>query len=98
MGVNHLLLGETDKAAELLKKARAENPRLWYIHLWLAGALAIKSDLDEAKAALTEAIRLKPEMKSLKQYSKLSSGNSDYMALRAKTLDAGLRRAGFPEE
>jgi TolB-like protein/class 3 adenylate cyclase/Tfp pilus assembly protein PilF len=98
LGTNYLLLGETDKAVELLKTARSENPRLWYIHLWLAGALAIKGDLDDAKVVLAEAIRLKPEMNSLKQYSRFLSGNSDYMALRDKTLDVGLRRAGFPEE
>ena len=32
MGANHLLLGKTDKAVELFRTARAENPRLWYTH------------------------------------------------------------------
>ena len=67
-------------------------------HLWLAGALGFKGDLDEARTALAEAIKLKPEMNSLKQMRASGVGNSDYVALRDKTFYVGLRRAGMPEE
>jgi tetratricopeptide (TPR) repeat protein len=87
-----------DQAIDLLRKVRAENPRSFVFHLWLAGALGFKSDLDEARTALAEAIRLKPEMNSLKQLGASSPGNSDYGALREKTFYVGLRRAGMPEE
>jgi tetratricopeptide (TPR) repeat protein len=94
----HLLLGHVDQAIDLLRKARAENPRSFVFHLWLAGALGFKGDLDDARAALAEAIKLKPEMNSLKQMRASSPGNSDYVALREKTFYVGLRRAGMPEE
>jgi hypothetical protein len=40
-----------------LKTARAINPRLFFIHLWLAAALGLKEELDEAGAALRQAFR-----------------------------------------
>jgi adenylate cyclase len=98
LGLCHLLLGHVDQAIDLLRKARAENPRAYGFHLWLAGALGFKGDLDEARTALAEAIKLKPEMNSLKQMRASSVGNSDYVALREKTFYVGLRRAGMPEE
>jgi tetratricopeptide (TPR) repeat protein len=98
LGLCHLLLGHADQAIDLLRKARAENPRSYGFHLWLAGALGFKGDLDEARTALAEAIKLKPEMNSLKQMRASSVGNSDYVALREKTFYVGLRRAGMPEE
>jgi TolB-like protein/Tfp pilus assembly protein PilF len=98
LGFCHLLLGHVDQAIDLLTKARAENPRSYVFHLWLAGALGFKDDLDEARTALAEAIKLKPKTNSLKQLSASSPGNSDYVALRDKTFYVGLRRAGMPEE
>jgi adenylate cyclase len=98
LGYCHLLLGHVDQAIDLLRKARAENPRSFLFHLWLAGALGFKGDLDEAKAALAESLKLKPEMNSLKQLRASSPSNSDYGALRDKTFYVGLRRAGMPEE
>jgi adenylate cyclase len=70
------------------------------IHFWLAGALGLKGDLDEARAALVKALELKPEVGSLAQYQAQHpwETNPEYLALRAKTRDAGLRRAGFPDE
>src|SRR6516162_4373538 len=65
LGVCHLLLGHVDQAVELLGRARAENPRFWYIHYWLAAALGLRGELDEARAALAESIRLNPEVNSL---------------------------------
>lgn len=96
-----LLLGHVDQAIDLLRRARAANPRLGSIPLWLAGALGLKGELDEAKAALAEFIKLEPNMKSLAQLRARSHpivGTARYQALREKTLDVGLRCAGFPDE
>src|SRR6516225_10918336 len=65
LGMCHLLLGHADQAVELLSRARAENPRFWYIHYWLSAALGLRGELDEARAGLAESIRLDPEVNSL---------------------------------
>jgi adenylate cyclase len=100
LGACHLLLGHADQATDLLRRARVANPRYWYIHFWLAGALGFIGELDEARAALAKAIELKPEVSSLARYRIQHPWEIDpaYLALRAKTLDVGLRRAGFPDE
>jgi TolB-like protein/class 3 adenylate cyclase/Tfp pilus assembly protein PilF len=99
LGLCHLLLGHLDQAIDLLRKARAENPRQYYIHLWLAGALGLKGDLDEGKAALAESLKLKPEISSFaaQRANVPWAANPPHWALREKTLNIGLRRIGFPE-
>ena len=62
LGQCHLLLGHVDEAIELFRKASAASPRAYFVHLNLAGALGLRGDLDEARTALAEAIRLKPEV------------------------------------
>ena len=99
LGDCHLLLGQTDEAIDFLRKSRAANPRL--PPLFLAAALGLRGDIDEAKATLAEALKLKPEWNSLAQLSaKVPNWNASpqFVALREKTVDVGLRRAGFPEE
>jgi TolB-like protein/class 3 adenylate cyclase/Tfp pilus assembly protein PilF len=100
MGQCHLLLGRVDHAIDFLERARAENPRLWYIHATLAGALGLGGDIDEASAALAESINLRPEINSLAQWRAHAPWNThpQYWALREKTLNVGLRRAGMPDE
>jgi adenylate cyclase len=66
LGMCHLLLGDVDQAIDLITKARARNPRSWFLHLYLAGALGFSGHVDGAKAALAESIKLKPEVNSLK--------------------------------
>ena len=84
---------------ELLIKSRAENPRLWYIHLDLAGALGLSGDLNEARTALAKAIELKPEMNSLARLRAYPGGsNREFRGLCENTVNLGLRRAGLPEE
>jgi len=87
-----------DKAINLLGKARASNPRLWFVQLSLAGALGLRGELEGAKAALAEAIKLKPEINSLARLRahRARSSNPEFWALREKTVNVGLRRAGFP--
>ena len=100
LGYAHLLLGHIDEAINLLRRARAENPRLFYVHFALAGALGLKGDIEEAKLELAEAIRLKPEYNTLKR---IVAGvpdltNPKVWALREKTINIGLRNAGLPDE
>jgi tetratricopeptide (TPR) repeat protein len=94
------LLGQVDEAIALLRKACAALPGDYFLHLNLAGALGIRGDLDEARAALAEALRIKPEVNSLTKYRAHTPwiGNPRHWALRENTLNTGLRRAGLPEE
>jgi tetratricopeptide (TPR) repeat protein len=101
LGDCHLLLGQTDEAIDFLRKSRAANPRFWGIHLFLAAALGLRGDVDEAKAALAESLKLRPEWNSLAKLSANapnSNASPQFVALREKTVDVGLRRAGLPDE
>ena len=100
LGVCQLLLSHVDQAIDLLTRARAANPRIWIIHFWIAGAFGLQGKLAEAKAALAEALQLKPEVNSLAAYRthRPWDANPQFTALADKTLYAGLRRAGFPDE
>ena len=100
LGMCHLLLGDADQAIELLLKARTSNPSLFYVYLWLAGAFGFKGDVREAKNALAQALTLKPEINSfarLREYEPWIT-NPPFWALREKSVNIGLRRAGFPEQ
>ena len=100
LGLCHLLLGHVDEAIDLIGKARAANPRFWFIHLYLAGALGLRGDLDEARAEVSESLRLKPDINSFaaERAAFPFVTNPNYWALAEKTVNLGLRRAGFPEE
>ena len=99
LGHCHLVLGHVDQATDLLRKARAGNPRHWYIHVVLAGALGLGGELDEARTALAEGIKLEPRISSLGQWRALRpwATHPDYMARAEGTLYAGLRRAGLSD-
>ena len=100
LGRCHLLLGHLDQAIELFDRVRAASPRYWEVHVWLAGALGLKGDLDAAKAELAEATKLKPELGSLLRWGADQPWitNPEYRALCEKTLNLGLRHAGMTSE
>ena len=100
LGTCQLLLGRVDQAIDLLQTAREANPRWWVPSLYLAGANGLKGDLEKAKSALAQAIRLKPAIKSLAQMRAENRWLTDprYQALQVKTLNVGLRQAGFPDQ
>jgi adenylate cyclase len=100
MGLAHLLLGQADQAVDWLTKACAANPRVYYFYLDLAAAFALRGHLQEARAALAESLKLKPEINSMeRQRARWAySNNPAYRALAATTVDAGLRLAGMPED
>jgi adenylate cyclase len=99
LGLCCLLLGNLKQAIHYSRRSRAGNPRLYYTHTNLAAALALEGDLDEAKFALAEAIKLKSEPSSLAQMrASLPYANPNYVALLEKTVFVGLRRAGLSEQ
>jgi TolB-like protein/class 3 adenylate cyclase/Flp pilus assembly protein TadD len=100
MGLAYLLQEHPHEAIDWLTRARAANPRVYYYSLDLAAALALTNDLEGARAALAEALRLKPEISSLKKQRArwAYTNNPAYRGMAEKTVDAGLRLAGMPEE
>ncbi|HEV2185677.1 MAG TPA: adenylate/guanylate cyclase domain-containing protein [Stellaceae bacterium] len=100
LGLAHLLLGQNDPAVEWLTKACAANPRVYYFYLDLAAALALQGHTDEARAALAEALKLRPEVNSMvRQRARWAyTNNPAYRALAEKTIDLGLHLAGMPDQ
>ena len=99
LGRCHLLVGHIDQAMDFLRKAYAANPRSGP-DLWLAAALGLKGDLDDAKARLAEWRKFHPQLSSLAgvRASLPFPSNPQFLALREKTVESGLRKAGMPEE
>jgi len=103
LGECQILLGEPNGAIQFLKEGRAANPAFPWIHLALAAAFGVNGELDDAKASLAKFLKLKPEISSLallraSDDSRLDQQNPQFVALREKTIYAGLRRAGLPDE
>jgi tetratricopeptide (TPR) repeat protein len=98
LGLCKLLLGHLDDAIAYLRRARANNPRLFYTHVFLAAAFALHDELDEATAALREAIALRPQLGSQADLDMvLRESSPRYLKLWAKTVYAGLLKAGLPQ-
>jgi adenylate cyclase len=99
LGWCQLLLNQVDQAIDLLIKSRAANQRPWITHFGLAAALGLGGDLDGARAAVAESLKLNPQVNSLAQFRVYRPwGNHQYWTLFEQTAAAGLRRAGFPDE
>jgi Tfp pilus assembly protein PilF len=100
LGSCQLLLGRMYQAIDLLQTARAANARLWVPYFYLAGAYGLKGDLEKARSALAESLRLKPALRSIARMRAENPwlSNPQYWALQERTLNLGLRRAGFPDQ
>ena len=99
MGKCNLFLGHVDVAIDFLRKAVAERPGFWLVHMKLAGALGVRGDIDEARAEIAESLKLKPEMNSVARFRAIELYQEPgFQARHDKTIVLGLRRAGFPEE
>ena len=84
LGVSHF-----DAAIEAASNAIDAGYRIWYSYLNLAAALALKGDIDRAKAPLAEARRLNPKL-SVKWLA-------ERKPILQPAFDA-LRKAGLPED
>ena len=97
---SQVLLDHVDEAIDLFRKAIAANPQFWPFHLYLAGALGLRGDLDEARAELSRSLRLNSDISSFARQRAAFPfvTGPDYLVLAEKTINLGLRRAGFPDE
>ena len=99
LGWCRLMLSQVDGAIDLLIKSRAANPRPWFTHFALAAAMGLKGDLDGAKAALAESLKLNPEVDTLARFrARRPWGSPKYWELFESTAATGLHQAGFPDE
>jgi class 3 adenylate cyclase/TolB-like protein len=96
LGLAHLLLGDTAEAITSLRTARAMNPRVYLIYCWLAAALGQNGELDEAGAALRQAIEMRPDLVSYISVL-LTRASPQFVTLFQRTVYAGLRRAGLSD-
>jgi tetratricopeptide (TPR) repeat protein len=99
LGKCQLFLGHVDDALNFFRRAEAGNPGVWWVHLKLAGTLALIGKTDEAKAEAAEMVRLNPNMDSIRRIRDLKwYRNPQFQALHDKTIIQGLRNIDFPEE
>jgi TolB-like protein/class 3 adenylate cyclase/Tfp pilus assembly protein PilF len=99
MGVIQLLESHTDEAVLSLERARSENPRLPFVHAYLAAAYALNGQNDRAHAELAEAQRLSRSYSSLANVEKSNwFDNAKIRALAQATYFPALRKAGLAEE
>jgi hypothetical protein len=98
LSLAHLLLGHVEQAIEFSRQARARNPRLYYTHMILAAALGLNGELDPARTALAEGIKIRPKFNSLARLREYCTwGSPRFLGLREDTVYQGLRRAGMPD-
>jgi TolB-like protein len=99
LGLCHLILGNVDDAVTCLRNARAGNPRLYYIHFWLAAGLGLREEIEEAGAVLRQGIALNPELVSLAEVRALwaMQTNTQFREQCENSIIAGLQRAGLPD-
>jgi adenylate cyclase len=87
------------RAIELFRKSLAGNARLYYTHMSLAAALGLRGSLVEARVALAEGIRLRPDITSVARVrTSIPYSNRQYRGLLEEMVIPGLRKAGLPEE
>ena len=97
-GFCYLLLGRVDEAITSLRTARALNPLMYYEHWWLAAALGLKGELDEARVALAKAIEMRPDVVSPPTCHGFTRRPTPaFITLFEQTAYAGLRSAGLPD-
>jgi TolB-like protein/Flp pilus assembly protein TadD len=97
LGSCHFLAGHGAKALDLLREASVANPRYWYVHLWVAAALAFNEELEAAEAALAMGIELKPDINTIAAWRRYCSWTMHprYVELATNTVYRGLQLAGM---
>jgi adenylate cyclase len=100
MGRVHLFLGHHEEAIRLLRLSAQANPNDSRAYALLAAVYALSGRTEDAQGALSESLRLQPEM-TVKRLAAiwsvpLSTTSATYLRAHERIQD-GLRLAGMPE-
>jgi TolB-like protein/Tfp pilus assembly protein PilF len=99
IGRVHLLQSRSDEAIVWLEKARGANPKVPYVHAWLAAAYGLKGESDRAAAELAEARERGWSLRSIARIrAENSYGAPKYHESLEATYFVGLLKAGVPKE
>jgi tetratricopeptide (TPR) repeat protein len=102
LGFSHLLLERPELARDAFVRCLSANPNLVWTHLWITGTYGLLGDIERARAALRQFLSLRPDLCSITRLraegNYKSMDHPRFVSLRAKTLEAGLRVAGLPDE
>jgi adenylate cyclase len=95
----HIQLAQWDQAIAPCQQAEAANPKLWQAHFELAAAYGWLGREAEAKAEVTEILKLVPgaTVKHALLASRNFSDNPVYLQRIAREAE-GWRKAGLPEQ
>ncbi|MEE9612587.1 MAG: adenylate/guanylate cyclase domain-containing protein [Desulfatiglandales bacterium] len=64
LGHAYFLLGQHEEAIETLKRALNRNPDFWVAHVYLAASYSELGRQEEARAEVSEVVRLRPQISS----------------------------------
>jgi TolB-like protein/Tfp pilus assembly protein PilF len=98
IGWARFMLGDIERAIEMIRKAIALSPETSYPYMFLAAAYGLQGRRDEAQAALAAHRDTGATANTLKLVrANAPSNHPAYLAQRERLYE-GLRRAGMPEE
>jgi hypothetical protein len=69
---------------------------MYFVHCWLAAALGLQGELDEASVAFKQAVEMRPDLVS-QAVTFLRRASPVLVTLYERTVYVGLRRAGMPD-
>ncbi len=93
----YLYLGRYEDAVNACEKSAGLN-NSWIDQVYLTAAYAQKGDLNKAKIARDELLKLQPGYTIERYRETWYSGTPEFFDLVEKHLAAGLRKAGIPEK
>lgn len=96
MGLAKFWLGADADAVAWLRRSIEANRNFPFTHFFLAAALALVGQLDEARAVAQAGLTLQPNFTIRRFRANLYSDNPSYLARRERVYE-GMRLAGVPE-
>ncbi|MCP1747689.1 tetratricopeptide (TPR) repeat protein [Bradyrhizobium japonicum] len=96
MGLAKFWLGADADAVAWLRRSLEANRNFPFTHFFLAAALALVGQLDEARAVAQAGLTLQPNFTIRRFRASLYSDNPSYLARRERVYE-GMRLAGVPE-
>jgi Flp pilus assembly protein TadD len=96
VGLAKLHLGADAEAATWLRRGLKANPNLPIAHLELAAALALRGELDEARAAVKAALSLDPTF-TIHRFKYYPFRGDEKFRAGSRRIIQGMRMAGVPE-